>query len=450
VKQRVFWRLILGVMTGIVALFYLIHYLSIRTEEEMSLLDQVYRDELTGWGKKAEELYQENNTLKLTDWLQALETRENTRAVIVQHNIQVIAGDGIKKEDYLGYNFGRNIEWKVHLYFKRNPIIELPFSSEHMSLLIILPDRMRPGIYLSSMHLLLQIIFPLSLLFLLAWYMYRHIMQPLSQLKNATKEFSKGDFSVRLGKAQHARNDEFTELANTFDQMANRISDLITGQRQLIADMSHELRTPLTRLDMVLEGADSTGVNNNSVQRIKAESENIRRLVDDSLTLSWLENERPVLTQETLDLVDLLDVIVDDAKFEFPDKRISIELPHAAQLQYSNHRAVGQALENIVRNALRYSPAGGVIDIDFIVLDKEYCIVIKDHGPGVPKDLLDAIFNPFFRVDEARVADSNSFGLGLSLSRRQLGAVGGRVSASNRSPTGLCMTVLLPKANSSM
>lgn len=432
-------------MAWIVALFYLIHYLSIRAEEEMSLLNQTYRDELIVWGKEAEAFYQSGNITELASWLQSLEARENTQAAIVQHDTHVIIDGDIDEKDYLGYNFGRSVEWQVHLYFKRNPIIELPFSNGNVSMLITLPERMRPGTYLNSIRLLLQIALPMGLLFLLAWLMYRYIMQPLSQLQVATREFSQGNLSVRLGSERSSRNDEFTELASTFDQMADRIGELISGQRQLIADMSHELRTPLTRLDMALESVENQGGNMCSLQRIKTESENMRRLVDDALTLSWLENEQPVLTQETLDIVDLLDVIISDAKFEFPSKKINVTLPECAKLKHSNHRAVGQALENIIRNALRYSPDNKVVLIGLCEEQQEYCITVKDRGPGVPEHLLETIFKPFFRVDEARLADTQSFGLGLSLSRRQLCAVGGRVYATNRVGGGLCMTVFLPK-----
>lgn len=427
-------------------MFYLLDYLASKAEDSMSLVAQHHRQELKRWGDEAGVIYRDGDVQVLSDWLEALQLRESTAAAIVSFDTQLIVEGQLKEEHYKGFNFGRSVDWPIHLYFQENPVIEVPLSEPNISFLVRLPDRMRPGSLWNTTRITLQILLPMALLAVLALLIYRHIMRPLGQLQRATHAFSGGELTVRALDLMGNRNDELSDLASTFDRMAERIGEQIVSQRQLIADLSHELRTPLTRLDIAVESARSRSrKKGESLKRVTLESQRIRRLVEDALNLAWLENERPEFSRESLDLVDLIDVLVDDASFEFPDRKILTELPESANLQKSNHRALGQAVENILRNAMRFTPEGETV---IVVLEKSharYVLHIKDRGPGVPGDLLEAIFKPFFRVDKSRSGKSDNFGLGLALARRQLQSVGASVSAENRVGGGLCMSILLPQ-----
>ena len=445
-KRRLFWKFLLIIVTGIVALFYLIANLVSKTEQKMSLMNEAHQQEITAWGRKAEKLYYAGDTTALNLWLSELQTEENTQTAIIEYEFKRFAGNLLDQAYYTEYNFGRNVEWPIHLYFTHAPAMEVPFEKGKVSFVVLLPERMRPGDYWPTANLMLQIGIPLGLLTLIAMLLYRHIMEPLGRLQHATRDFSQGNLSARVGSLPGNRKDELSELATTFDRMAARIGELIKNQRQLIADLSHELRTPLTRLEIAVDGLQKNNELKKNLGRIARESKQIRRLVEDSLSLAWLENERPELEREDIDLVDLLDVIIDDAKFEFPNRTIKAKFPDSAQVKSSNHLAVGQALENIVRNALRHTPAGDYVEISVHTADDQWCIQVEDKGPGVPEHLLETIFQPFFRVDKTRQSNNSSFGLGLSLARRQLAAVGGKVSATNRSSGGLRMTVTLNPA----
>jgi len=285
----------------------------------------------------------------------------------------------------------------------------------------------------------------LILLTLISWMLYQHIMSPLRKLEVATRKFSQGQFDIRVRDLIGNRSDELAELTNTFDRMASRISDLIMGQRQLISDLSHELRTPLARLDVALESLKKEQGGTDSIGRVEKESLQIRKLVEDTLTLAWLENERPLLTAEDIDLVDLIDVVVEDAQFEFPGRHINAELPDNAPLGKSNHRSLGQALENIIRNAMRFTPLGKFVKVSLTSAQDHYQIDIVDQGPGVPEEFLEKIFQPFFRVDSAREDTASNFGLGLALAKRQISAIGGQVHALNGGSGGLLMRIVLPR-----
>ncbi|WP_026016776.1 histidine kinase sensor domain-containing protein [Catenovulum agarivorans] len=444
-NKRLFWKLCLTIATGVVAFFYLMNIVTARTEEGMSMLAQEHRQQLNDWGKRAEELYYAGDQQALNLWLENLTQQENTWVSIVEYEFTRVAGGKIAEVYTDRFYLGRSVEWKIHLYFNYNPVMDIPFAKGQVSFLIKLPTRMRPGSFWPTTRILLEIIIPMLLLSILSWILYHHIVNPLKQLEKATREFAKGNFDVRVGQSIGKRNDEIAQLADTFDRMALRIGDLIKSQRQLIADLSHELRTPLTRLDIAVVSLQEQHNQAENLQRVERESKQIRKLVDDTLTLAWLENEQPQLQQETLDLVDLIDVIVDDAKFEFSHKNLNVTLPNSALLHHSNHRAIGQSLENILRNALRYTPVDKTVELKLSEYPEQYLITVADQGPGVPENMLELIFQPFFRVDKARMADSDSFGLGLALARRQLQAVGGRISASNQATGGLLMQITLPK-----
>jgi two-component system sensor histidine kinase PfeS len=443
--NKLFLKLCLIIALGLVIVFYLLNLLTSKTEDGMSYLSSIDKQTLNSWGKQAEKLYLSGDKQALDNWLAIKQKQENTWMVVAAFDIENIAGETLKSEYYQGYNLGRNVDWKIHLYFDLNPVMQIPFSDKKTSLLVYLPDRMRPGSYWQHTQITLQIIVPAILLILLSYLLYRYIMTPLLQLKMATREFSKGKFDVSAKKMMGNRNDEFSELAITFDQMAVRIGEQLTSQRQLIADLSHELRTPLTRLDIALEKENSLPTPSENIIRIDRESKQIRKLVEDTLTLAWLENEQPKLQQESIELIDLLDVLIDDAKFEFPNNPIVSHFPNTVIVENSSHRAVGQALENVLRNALRYTPLGKAVSLFVSEQGNEFQIKIIDQGPGVPDQLLNTIFKPFFRVDSSRSADSYSFGLGLALVERQLATIRGSITANNETHGGLCMTINLPK-----
>ncbi len=461
-NYRLFWKLCLIIATGTVTLFYGIDWAVGKTEEAMSSLSNEDKQQLHQWAEQAEFLYEQGDEKQLNLWLQQLSQQEDTWVSVAQAAITHVAGSPLEDTYAEGYHLGRNIDWEIHLFFADNPIMEIPFKQSHASLLIQLPANMRPGHYWGTTRVLIQVILPLIVLSLVSYILYGHIMSPLRVLQKATQQFTQGHFDVRVHHRLGKRDDEIAELAQTFDDMAIRTGELIISQRQLIADLSHELRTPLARLDIAIDALESSdderlGDVNSRRERLQRESAQIRKLVEDALTFAWLDNERPSLRgddAEDVDLIDLLDVLLDDARFEFPDRDVIAELPKSLSLSHTSHRALGQAIENILRNAMRYTPSGKAVELQ-IEQDASACLLrIMDQGPGVPEALLQTIFKPFFRVEKSRQvsgAESHSlpqqqnFGLGLALAQRQLQAVGAQVSAKNRHPHGLIMSIVLPK-----
>lgn len=444
-KNQLFWRLCTIIAFGTVLLFWAIDWLTNRTETSMSFIAKEYQLQLLEYGKQAERIMTQEGNEALAVWLQELQQKEQTWAAVVTSKITPFADTTLSSGFVDRFRLGRDVEWKIHLYFQENPTMEVPFTDENTHFLIQLPNRMRPGAFVAYVNLLLQIALPLVLLCILSFVLYQHVMAPLRKLEKVTKEFSEGKLDVRVNSSLHDRNDELTHLAVTFDQMAERISKLIYGQRRLLADLSHELRTPLTRIDMAIDFVEQKISPEQALERLRYEASTMRSLVEDSLTLAWLDTESPRLKTDDFDLVELIQVICEDARFEYPDRILTTQLPEHGPITQSGQLALGQAIENIIRNGLRYTPCKSEVEVSLSCVEKGYRLVIKDQGPGVSEDMLSDIFKPFFRVDKARAAESplrntsnsSGFGLGLALAHRQVAAVGGTIKAVNhRTETG--------------
>lgn len=460
-NKPLMWRLCLTIAAGTVLLFWAVDVLTKRTEHRMSYIEEIHQQSLKQMGETAERILALEGDEALSQWVEQLKEKEQTWIAVVKADVDPQFGSKLPQRYIENFRLGRSVDWKIHLYFKENPIMDVTFeggvfSERNLHFLVQLPQRMRPGAYLQYTHWILQLFLPLILLIIVSLILYRHVMRPLQQLEKATRQFSKGNYQVRVRNLLGNRNDEIAALADTFDGMTSKIGTLIITQRQLIADLSHELRTPLARLDMAVD-CIASGINSDdSLERLRKESITMRQLVEDTLTLAWLENEKPCLNDEEVDLIELLELLVDDARFEYSDRQIETQFPDAVILPKSSHRALAQALENIIRNALRYTPKQGSVTILVKQSDDTCYLQITDQGPGVPEEHLTNIFRPFFRVEKARrqqhsqaeqdassESKTGGYGLGLALARRQIEAVGGSIEARNAQEGGLRIRIWL-------
>lgn len=420
-------------------LVYLISEASLVVEGKMSLIEEQHKQRLLQYRDRADQLVQTGRLNQLRQWLQALQAEHDTFATVVQLEHRELVGLEHPSDTQVIVRLGRQLDWPIHLHHTNNPTIELPLSDGTNYLVFQLPDAMMPGQYWPHIHKLLHLMFPMLSMALLSFFIYRHLMQPLSKLERATRKFSVGEYETRVAPELNGRSDELGLLARTFDEMAARVGSLVQTQRHLINDLSHELRTPLQRLELCIE-TDKSG----NYQRLKREAALMRKLVEDTLTLAWLENEAPSVRHEPVDLVGLLEAIADDTRFEYQDRRLVLQLPDDLVIEDSSEKALNMALENIIRNAMRYTPSQGAVQVR-LQADANYCqIDIQDQGPGVAQQYLNMIFKPFFRVDKSRERDAGGFGLGLALAKRQLEGLAGQVMARNLDSGGLQMSVRLP------
>lgn len=276
-----------------------------------------------------------------------------------------------------------------------------------------------------------------------AWLAARWLTGPINQLRNASLELASGDLDTRVDSSVSSRRDELGELARDFDNMAQQINALISSNQRLIRDISHELRTPLARLHVALELARDTN-NPDYLDRIAKDAQQIDAMLADILTLSRLDlGESDSFEKIALD--QLLCDLIDDAQFEAQGKDIAVECVAAPNIFVIGSPALlASAIENVVRNAIRYTPEEGQIHVALKRSGDTAVLTIADSGPGVPENELANIFRPFHRVASARDRQSGGHGVGLAICAAAISNHNGCVTAANQASGGLEVTISLP------
>ncbi len=283
----------------------------------------------------------------------------------------------------------------------------------------------------------------------LAWYLTR----PLRHLRTASQRFADGELDTRVGSAMGRRRDEISDLGRSFDYMAGKLQSLINGQKQLLNDLSHELRSPLARLQVATGIARQRGDGSllPELARIEREGERLNELVGQMLSLSRLEAGAATLDKEEVDLSALLKEVARDADFEARSHKRRVRLCDMPPCTINgNAELLFRALENVVRNALKYTREGTEVVVEGLCSQSQQqaTIRVSDAGPGVSDEMLERLFEPFVRAAEARDRDSGGFGLGLAIAHRAVVFHGGQIRATNRAEGGLCIEIRLPVSGS--
>jgi signal transduction histidine kinase len=274
---------------------------------------------------------------------------------------------------------------------------------------------------------------------LLCYALARYLTFPIIKLGNATKHFADGDLQARTG---IKRRDEIGQLAKDFDEMAEQIESLITSQTRLTRDISHELRSPLARLNVALELAKNTPNNEAFLNRIETESNRLNEMISNILMLSKLESKSETIDKREVNFAKLFENVVADAKFEAAAKGKSVEILQKDDCNVvGNERLLRSAVENVLRNALRYTK--DKVEISLQTKQNKAFITIRDYGDGIPEAELNEIFQPFYRVGESRTRKSGGIGLGLAIAEQSVHAHKGEISARNTEP-GLIVEIMLP------
>ena len=280
----------------------------------------------------------------------------------------------------------------------------------------------------------------LGIFALLCYGFARQLTSPLRKMQKTIERFGRGDFTARVNSR---RGDELGQLGRTVDQMAERIEGLLKSQRRLLQDISHELRSPLARLGVAVELARGGGDPEIAFNRIEREADRLNVLVGELIQVTRAEGDPAGLSTEPLRLDDLIRVIVDDVHIEAERHRIELDLDLSGAEMEGNPELLRRAIENVVRNAIRYSPEGARVQVRLIRIGATYRVEVRDFGAGVPDEALAHIFDPFYRVETDRGRTSGGVGLGLAIARRAVELHRGTMRAWNERP-GLLVEIELP------
>ena len=323
-------------------------------------------------------------------------------------------------------------------------LFQLAWDSEQTSYQLLLHI---PGLELfrwqrTPFAMISNITMAMLLLALISLLLSRYLTAPLQKLGLAAEELAKGRFDAsalgRIGR----RRDEIGQLSQRFQSMADQVQSLLNSQTQLMRDISHELRSPLARLRIGLALGEKQGMAADDPlwERLDRECSRLDSLIGDILTLSRLDARD--IPASSFDLDKLVADAVEDARFMADSQHLSIQGSTHCQLHGWSDQLYS-ALDNLLRNALRFSPEDGEIRISLSAQTKGCQVEITDQGPGVPADWLPRLGEPFARVP-GQPADSGH-GLGLAIARRAVARHGGSLTFSQAENGGLRACIQLPK-----
>lgn len=276
---------------------------------------------------------------------------------------------------------------------------------------------------------------------LLSWLVAVGIASPLRRLTAAVDRFGQGDLSAHI---DNPKRDEIGRLGTSFNVMAGRIRTLLTAERRLLQDISHELRSPLTRLHFAAELARTAPDRNGAIDRVQKEIDRLSSLVGQLLEVTRAEGDPRSRRTEPVEIGRLVREVVDGCALEAQARGCTVSLDGSATRQIRGDRELlRRAIENVLRNAIRFAPRETAVDVTVRDDAAHTAIDIRDRGPGVPADVLQKVFEPFFRVDPSRDAHTGGLGLGLAIAYRAIHLHHGSIAATNERP-GLRVTLALP------
>ena len=455
--KSLFWKIFVSFWLALIifaglTLLATSHYLeNIRHEDSSARL----RNNTIEYIRQAHALAQEGDIKKLQEWLTQLDKREAVPYLLLDKKGKDLLERSVPL--YLQQR-ARRLEYK----FLEN---EHDDDNEHKNRrlnhrpIIIEGQRYRlmPDFRSITLHRVLNrpraFVAPILLATLISGIicllLARYLTAPISRLRQATQKLAQGDLTQRVSPSMGNRKDEIVELANDFDYMAEQLQALIESHKQLLRDASHELRSPLARLQVALglarqRGADST---TQELDRIEREAERLNDLIGQLLTLARFETNTTEIELNAIELTPLLEQVVDDAAFEARATNRDVKIIQSMPVTVKgNNVLLNSALENVIRNAVRYTAEGTAVEV-ILKADIEnpawVVIKVRDHGPGIPEQMLESIFEPFVRVGEARDRQSGGYGLGLAIAKRAVSLHGGKMMAANEED-GLSIHIYLP------
>jgi len=322
-----------------------------------------------------------------------------------------------------------------------------PYRGEHNQLTI--GQRSDDGVYIwlatfvgpSTILFTPFYILLLATVVALYWLVTMYITRPVRQLANVVDRFGSGELTAR---ATPRSKDEIGNLGRSFNAMAERIHTLLTTEQQLLQDVSHELRSPLARLTFEAEMVRKTTDRDAAATRLRHEIERLSELVGTLIDMARAEGEPGEVEIEALCLNDILLVTAEDSEVEAQAAgcSIAVSAPEETNLQ-GNAELLRRAIENVLRNAIRYAPPDSTVEVRLEREESWVRITVRDYGPGIPEKLRERIFDPFFRADASRDERTGGLGLGLAIARRAVRVHHGDITAVNASP-GALLTITLP------
>ena len=441
-KHSVFWKLACLLVAFCLLMIWLSWSWGRYMDKRTGYLTELAQSTLVRYAGEAERAWETGQQAGVDQWLQKMGRKEPGWIGVVGQDLQALSSYPLSETESQRMTFLRGLDWPISHVRTARPWIKVPFPKDTSAgyLIIELPQRFMPGHSQLIWRILTNGVIPGLFTLLLCVGLYRLLIVPLNHLREQASAWRADQLGTRLSSQTTSRQDELGDLGRAFDQMSERLQSTVNQQQQLLRDLSHELRTPLSRLRVACDSEQDLEALR---ERLGREVDGMQRLVEDTLQLAWLDAERGPLPVEDIQIQALWEMLTENAGFEsgWPQSRLPCFVE--ADCWVRGHlNSLAQALENILRNAIRHSPAEGTVSLNGQREGEMWHLWLDDQGGGVAPEELERIFAPFTRFDGSRPGDGG-FGLGLSIARNALRLQGGSLWAENVGP-GLRVHIRLP------
>ncbi len=281
-----------------------------------------------------------------------------------------------------------------------------------------------------------------------SWWLAQHLSAPIRRIQEGARALADESLDVRVSAGLEDRKDELAVLARDFDAMADRLRANRSAITRLLRDISHELRSPLARMRLGVGLARQPSADlTRQLDRLEREIERLDALISQVLKLAKLTGTNVPFEREAFDVDEVIEEVVRDANFEGEAKGCRVETHGSARTLINGNRdLLRSAIENVLRNAVRYSPEGAPVDVAVQKGETGLTVSVRDRGPGVPVAELERIFEPFYRVAESRDRDSGGEGIGLAITSQVMKAHGGTARAETLAEGGFEVRLSFPLA----
>ena len=443
--RSLFWRIFLSFWLLITALVLVIVItVSNRKNERLDLFRAQQVALVSSSSDYAVAEYEHNGASGLAAAMKKISERIHGELWIVDENRRPIQGGALPPQIAAALTMEEDVTAPDEKWL----LVRAPFEHEgkrYEALARVRPTR--PPRVPPGQELAMQI--PLAILIssLICFVLAKFIARPVTSLRVAAQRIARGDLEARAD-ARFEGHDELGELTRDFNQMAARLEATLSAQQRMFADVSHELRSPLSRLTLALELAKqrSGPAAATALERIEIETGRLNDLVQQVLRLAKLESGVISDKHEVVSLTEVLGEITADAEIEANAKQCAVLLKNEiSALVEGDADVLRSAIENVVRNAIEYSPQQGEIElVQRKCGARTVAIEVADRGPGVAAEELTRMFEPFYRSDGSRTRRSGGVGLGLAIAERAVVAHHGSIRAVNREQAGLKIEIRLP------
>jgi two-component system sensor histidine kinase CpxA len=444
-RHRLFWKIILifwlTTCATIIANILITREIAVNEFKQAQL-----KEKMLSLAKEASEVYEQQGSKALRQWYRSQAKREGIRVVLLNENGTPLIQPRPKRQtdEHEDDDLLKQLAPPLEAHLLKLADHPVTSTSGQQYILRMLPSRYLQTRFKPDALYGYRLIASFIIILLGSLWIARSIARPIRLLHQASLQMADGNLAIRVAGNVGTRKDELGQLARAFDQMADKVSNLLNTQQQLFRDISHEIRTPLTRQKLAIELARSSDTPDEYLARIEQQNQCIENLINQLLTLMQVDSIQ--IAHEPVSLTAMLQSCLEAAELELQRKTISIETDWQSEAIINGDPALlTRAFENLLVNAIKYSPENTGISIRILEDEQGIKVEINDEGPGIPEAELEAILKPFYRADQSRNRSTGGFGLGLAISSQIISKHGGKLAFENNKMKGLKVTISFPK-----